>query len=106
MPRRRLAAVYLAERVVDEAADLSAELATDLLTLADMDTAVDPSIVDLTGDGLEARISERNAGRGRAGERDRVALGADDPLQDFARGAGGAGMGRWIGRKRRGDDQW
>jgi hypothetical protein len=74
MPRRPLAAVYLAERVVDEAADLSAELATDLLTLADMDTAVDPVIVDLTGDDLEARIAERSARRVTSKRADAAAL--------------------------------
>jgi hypothetical protein len=74
MPRRPLAAVYLAERVVDEAADLSAELATDLLTLADMDSAVDAVIVDLTGDDLEARIAERSARRVTSKRADAAAL--------------------------------
>ena len=71
----------LAERLVDGATDLAPEFAADLLVLPNMNPAVDASIIDLIGDGLEARIAECHAWRGGTGEFNRMTIGPEDALQ-------------------------
>ena len=70
-----------------------------------MNPAVDASIIDLIGDGLEARIAECHAWRGGTGEFNRMTIGPEDALQHLAGSAGSAGVSRRIGRKRRRDDR-